>query len=260
MVAWVFLLTAYCSKKLTGSRLMFEKASIYAGQQHINIEARLKEYSPLVKRIGLHLKARLPPSIELDDLIQVGMVGLTNAIGNYDPGRGASFETYASIRIKGAMLDEVRRDGWSPRSLQKKSRLVSEAIHRVEMKYARQARDVEVAKELGMELDDYYQISSELASSQVLSLDAEEEAKNFEPASEGVDPVDELQSDKVKAALGRAIDSLPEKEKLMMSLYYNEGLNLREIGSVLEVSESRVSQIHGQALARTRSRMKQWMT
>lgn len=239
---------------------MTERASIYAEQQHAEIDDRLRQYAPLVKKIGLHLKARLPGAIELEDLIQVGMMGLVNAIGNYDPGRGASFETYAGIRIKGSMLDEVRRHGWSPRSLQRKSKQISEAIHSIEMKYGREARDVDVAAELGIHMDEYCQISAELAASKVLSLESEAEATSYEIPSGEINPADELQGDRVKTALRSAIDSLPEKEKLMMSLYYNEGLNLREIGAVMDVSESRVSQIHGQALARTRARMKHWMT
>lgn len=238
---------------------MNDRASIYAEQQHIDIDDRLREYAPLVKKIGLHLKARLPGVIELEDLIQVGMMGLANAIGNYDPGRGASFETYAGIRIKGSMLDEVRRHGWSPRSLQRKSRQVSEAIHRIEMRDGREARDVDVAVELGISMDEYCQVSAELAASKLLSLESEAETTSCEIPSEEMNPVDELQLDRVRSALRHAIDSLPEKEKLMMSLYYNEGLNLREIGAVLDVSESRVSQIHGQALARTRARMKDWI-
>jgi RNA polymerase sigma factor for flagellar operon FliA len=238
---------------------MIERALRYGGQQEIDLNARLKQHAPLVKRIGLHLKGRLPATIELDDLIQVGMLGLVNAIGNYDPSQGASFETYASIRIKGAMLDEVRRHGWSPRSLQQKSKLVSEAIHHLEMLYGRTARDAEIAAHLHMDVDEYYAIAQELASSQLLSLDEQEESAGFEPAGTAEQPEDELQDSQERQALVAAIDSLPDKEKLMMSLYYNEGLNLREIGAVLDVSESRVSQIHGQAMARIRARMRSWM-
>jgi RNA polymerase sigma factor for flagellar operon FliA len=232
---------------------------MYPDRQPDNIDALLEEYAPLVKRIGLHLKGRLPPSIELDDLMQVGMMGLVNAVAHYDPGQGASFATYAGIRIKGAMLDEVRRLGWSPRSLQSRAKQVSDAIHAVEMRYGRQARAFDIARELGLELEEYQQIAAELASSRLLSLEEEQEEKNYEPA-DAFDPGEQVQQYSVKEALRLAIDTLPDKEKLMMSLYYNEGLNLREIGMVLEVSESRVSQIHGQALARTRARMKDWLS
>ena len=187
------------------------------------------------------------------------MVGLINAAENYDSSQGASFATYASIRIRGEMLDEVRRSGWSPRSVQKKSRDVSEAIRQVELKLGRAATDAEIAEQLGVDLEEYFQISAELASSQLVSLDAEEETAHRELGTADENPLDQINNQRFKSAVQQAIEVLPEKEKLMMSLYYSEALNLREIGEVMGVSESRVSQIHGQALARIRSKLADWV-
>ena len=234
------------------------EATAYQRVGKTSADELLREHFPLVKKVGLHLKARLPAEFELDDLLQVGMLGLINAAGNYDASQGASFETYASIRIRGAMLDEVRRSGWSPRSVQQKSRTVAEGIRRAEMRKGGEASDAEIAEELGMELEEYHTIARELTSSKLVSLDEQIEEGHQEFAGEEVDPLDQLQDADFQQALKECIGTLPEKEKLVMSLYYNEELNLREIGAVMEVSESRVCQIHGQALTRLKARMKDW--
>lgn len=219
----------------------------------------LRDHFPLVKKVGLHLKARLPAEFELDDLLQVGMLGLINAAGNYDSTQGASFETYASIRIRGAMLDEVRRSGWSPRSIQQKSRQVAEAIRKAEARKGGEASDSEIAEEMGVDLADYHTVSRELTSSKLVSLDEHIDEGHHELAGAASNPLDLLEDEDFQIALKDCIGSLPDKEKLVMSLYYNEELNLREIGAVLEVSESRVCQIHGQALTRLKARMKNWV-
>lgn len=235
------------------------EARAYQQFGKVSADELLREHFPLVKKVGLHLKARLPAEFELDDLLQVGMLGLINAAGNYDSTQGASFETYASIRIRGAMLDEVRRSGWSPRSIQQKSRAVADAIRRAESRKGGEASDSEIADEMGMDLDEYHSISRELTSSKLVSLDEQVEEKHFELAGAEANPLDQLQDDDFRGALKECIGTLPEKEKLVMSLYYNEELNLREIGAVLEVSESRVCQIHGQALTRLKARMREWV-
>lgn len=234
------------------------EATAYKQIGKTSADELLREHFPLVKKVGLHLKARLPAEFELDDLLQVGMLGLINAAGNYDATHGASFETYASIRIRGAMLDEVRRSGWSPRSIQQKSRAVSDAIRRAEMRKGGEASDAEIAEEMGVPLADYHSVSRELTASKLVSLDEHVEDHHHELAGDESNPLDLLQDDDFQSALKECIATLPEKEKLVMSLYYNEELNLREIGAVLEVSESRVCQIHGQALARLKARMKNW--
>ena len=216
---------------------------------------------PLVKRIAYHLLGRLPADVQVDDLIQAGVIGLLEAARHYDASQGASFETYAGIRIRGAMLDEVRRSDWTPRSVHRNARRVSEAVRLVENREGREAQAHEVAEELGVGIDEYQRMVSDSVSSRVLSFE-----DVFEPESEGEnrlpgdepDPLERLQQDDFREALAREVDRLPEREKLVMSMYYDDELNLREIGEVLGVTESRVCQLHGQALTRLRARMTDW--
>jgi len=218
-------------------------------------------YAPLVKRIAYHLMTRLPPSVQADDLIQAGMIGLIEAARNYDASQGASFETYAGIRIRGAMLDEIRKSDWTPRSLHRKVRQVSEAIRSIERDHGRDARDVEVAGRLNMSLEEYHQILQDASGHKVFSL--EDLPVGEDSVAEGLSgpvrgPLESIEMEKFREALAEAIETLPERERLVMSLYYDEELNLREIGAVLGVSESRVCQIHGQAMMRLKSRMADW--
>lgn len=216
----------------------------------------VREYLPLVQRIALRLKAKLPPDIELDDLNQVGLMGLLRARESYDASQGASFATYAGIRIKGAMLDEIRSNDWLPRSVQSSLRQVSEAIEAAGARLGRPAQDAEIAEELGMTLEDYQRLSGELACARMTHVEDSDEAAFAE--AEAANPFDQLGDSASRQALADAINNLPEKERLMMSLYYAEELNLKEIGAVLGVSESRVSQLHGQALARLRANLAAW--
>ncbi|GAB5452992.1 MAG: RNA polymerase sigma factor FliA [Halioglobus sp.] len=226
-------------------------ATVYEQNMESNQEELVKEFLPLVKKIGLHLVARLPPSIELDDLLQVGVIGLIQASGSFDPTRGARFATYAGIRIKGAMLDEVRRNDWVPRSVQQNMKRVTETITALEAELGRVATDKEIAGALDVSLEEYHDISRELSYSRLAPL--EETTPGLESAEP--DPLAMLQDTRLRQDIVDAIGELPEKEALMMSLYYGEELNLKEIGAVLGVSESRVSQIHGQALARIRAKL-----
>lgn len=226
----------------------------YADQDRENIEARVSENLSLVKRITYHLMGKLPTGIESDDLMQAGMMGLLAAAKEYSPDRGASFSTYAGIRIRGAILDEIRRTNWSPRSVQKKAQLLSRAVNSVEARTGCHATDRDLADELGVSLEDYFDMARDVASSQLLYLDDGEP----EQSPESENPVSLLQDDGLKQAVIEAIDELPEKERMVMALYYQEELNLKEIGQVLGVSESRVCQIHGQALTRLRSRLDVW--
>ena len=219
------------------------------------------KYAPLVKRIAYHLISRLPPSVQPDDLIQAGMIGLLEAARNYDSTQGASFETYAGIRIRGAMLDEIRRSDWAPRSVHKKARIVADAIRTIENQTGRDARDHEVAKLLDVSIDEYHQILQTASGYRVMSFDdvtpGDESISDSLSDDQGT-PLDGLQKDDFKRYLSDAIGSLPERERLVMALYYDEELNLREIGNVLGVSESRVCQIHSQAVLRLQSRMANW--
>mgnify|MGYP001818341458 FL=1 len=222
------------------------------------------KHAALVKRIAYHLMSRLPPSVQADDLIQAGMIGLLEASRNYDASQGASFETYAGIRIRGAMLDEIRRTDWTPRSVHRKARQVAEAVREIENQEGRDARDVEVAAKMGIELNEYHRILQDATGCRVFSID-DTGVNGDEPQHQPVaaaphnEPLDSLQHSDFKSALAEAISNLPERERLVMAMYYDEELNLREIGEVLGVSESRVCQIHGQALIRLRARMGEWI-
>jgi RNA polymerase sigma factor for flagellar operon FliA len=219
-------------------------------------------HEPLVKRIAYHLMSRLPASVQADDLIQAGMIGLIEASRKFDPEQGASFETYAGIRIRGAMLDEIRRTDWTPRSVHRKAREVAEAVRKIENEMGRDARDVEVAKEMGISLEEYHKILQDSTGCRIFSFEdpgmlGEE---GMTQSSRHVDqPLENLQKSDFKQGLADEIRGLPERERLVMALYYDEELNLREIGEILGVSESRVCQIHGQALIRLRARMGEWL-
>ncbi|VAW65563.1 RNA polymerase sigma factor for flagellar operon, partial [hydrothermal vent metagenome] len=191
-----------------------------------------------------------------------GMVGLIEAAKNYDPSQGASFETYAGIRVRGAMLDDVRHADWSPRSLHRKMRQVREAIHDIENETGRDAKDQEIADRLEITLDDYHAIRRDSSNAQIFSLDQTEDdpGQQSRLQSSQTEPLDSLQKSSFKTNLAQVIATLGEREQMVMSLYYNEELNLKEIGLVLEISESRVCQIHSQALKNIRSKMADWMT
>ena len=211
-------------------------------------------HAELVKRIAYHLAGRLPPSVAVDDLIQAGMLGLMEAAANYTASRGASFETYAGIRIRGAMIDALRALDWAPRSVHRKARAAAAAVREVERSTGRSARDVEIAEQMGVSLEEYHAIVQDAASCRLASLD-DETGGNAEAQA---DPFRETADEQMRASLVRAIDGLPERERLVMSLYYSEGLNLKEIGEVLKVTESRACQLHGQALVRLKARLAEW--
>lgn len=225
-----------------------------AGQKH-TAEELIRRHGDLVRRIAYHLCAKLPPSVEVDDLIQAGMIGLLEAASQFKSGRGATFETYAGIRIRGAMLDSLRRLDWTPRSVHRRTREVSDAIRDIESTTGAEAAPTAIAAKLGVSIDEYHQIVQDSSLSYVSSL---EEIEGTDPADEQVDPLRALVDSGFRVALAGAIDSLPEREKLVMSLYYQDELNLKEIGLVLGVTESRVSQLHGQALSRLKARLVDW--
>jgi len=212
----------------------------------------------LVKRIAYHLAARLPSTVDVDDLLQSGMIGLLEAAGNFDPARGASFDTYAGIRIRGAMLDDIRKQDWTPRSVHQKYRQVSEAVRKIESETGRAAEAKDIAEKLGISLDDYHNILTDSAGCRLFSLEETLDQPTFSGAlvdSDTATPDQALGRSQFRSELAGAIDQLPEREKLVLSLYYEQELNLKEIGEVLGVSESRVCQIHGQAMIRLRATM-----
>jgi len=218
-------------------------------------------YGQLVKRIAHHLHGRLPASVSVDDLIQSGMIGLLEAASNYDATKGASFETFAGIRIRGAMIDEVRRGDWSPRSVHRNSRRVSEAIREIEMRTGADAADTDIAREMGVSLEEYHAILKDTRGSRLFSLDELVDSEGGADAhlgDFGDEPSSVTSRERMADDIADAIDALPDREKLVLSLYYDEELNLKEIGQVIEVSESRVSQILSQATKRLRARLSGW--
>jgi len=238
-------------------------AAMYAEAQAFeqNINDEIAQHAPLVKRIAYHLMSRLPPSVQQDDLIQAGMIGLLESLRNYDASQGASFQTYARIRIRGAMLDEIRKNDWAPRSVHRKARMVAEVVKGIENRTGRDARDQEIAEGLGVSLPEYHRLLQDASGHRVFSYD--ELNVESHGAPEGLTqrvpgPLEGLQSADFKRSLADAIAGLPERERLVMTLYYDEELNLREIGSILGVSESRICQIHSQAVIRLQSRMNHW--
>jgi len=232
---------------------MYSKAQAQDSQQML-----IERHGPLVKRIAYHLLARLPANVQVEDLMQAGMIGLLEAAKKYDASKGASFETYAGIRIRGAMLDEVRKGDWAPRSVHRNSRMVSEAIRTVEARLGRDAKDQEVAAELELSLEEYYGILSDTQGSRLFSFDDLLQDGEHDDASHQGEPAHGLEDERFQQALADAIAQLPERERLVLALYYDEELNLKEIGAVLGVSESRVSQLHSQCAARLRARLVDW--
>lgn len=234
-----------------------------AGPADMSQEELCLRHADLVKRIAYHLVSRMPPNVEVDDLIQAGMIGLLDAARHYTASKGANFETYAGIRVRGAMLDEVRKSDWTPRSVHRTVREMSDVVRRLENETGHEARATDVAKALGISLDDYHRALQDAASCRLFSFDqlgaTEDDGPVHQARDERAGPAEDLEDEDFRRALAEAIASLPEREKLVLSLYYDDELNLREIGQVLEVSESRVCQIHGQALVRVRARMEDWL-
>ena len=219
------------------------------------------EHVELVNRIAHHLIARLPSSVDVNDLKQSGMVGLLEAANNFDDSRGASFKTYAGIRIRGAMLDDIRKHDWTPRSVHHKYRRVTEAINAIEGETGQAATTDEIASRVGITVDEYHKILADSASSRLFSFEEALEEPTLQrkaPTADTPGPDQALYESQFHEQLTGSIDQLPERERLVLSLYYERELNMKEIGAVLDVSESRVCQIHGQAVMRLRAAAKHW--
>lgn len=223
-------------------------------------EQLVQRFVPLVKRIAYHLMARLPPNVQFDDLVQNGMLGLLSALDRFEDGFGAQFETYATQRIRGAMLDGLRENDWLPRQLRRELRRIESMINKLEHAQGRAPSEIELAAALDMPLSEYQKTLQDARGHQILYLEdfAGDEGEDFLErhfTDNEADPLHLLEEKKLKQSLVSAIEHLPEREKLMMALYYENELNLREIGEVMGVTESRVCQLHSQAVARLRSQV-----
>lgn len=233
---------------------------MYTAAGQLNKEQLVQRFAPLVKRIAFHMMSRLPSSVQVDDLVQNGMIGLLDAIDRFEAGFGAQFETYATQRVRGAMLDGLRENDWLPRSLRREMRRVEAAIHELEQAIGRQPTEKELADSLGMPLADYQKMLQDARGHQLvyfedLTGDGDEDFLERHFTDDGADPARLLEDLDMRQHLVDAIEALPEREKLMMGLYYEQDLNLREIGEVMGVTESRVCQLHSQAVARLRARL-----
>ncbi len=234
---------------------------ILSGDKKVVIE----KYAPLIRFIAQKIAARLPSSVELDDLISSGVIGLMDAIDKYDPRKENKFKTYAEFRIRGSILDELRSQDWVPRSVREKSKRLEKTFHRLERELGRQPHEEEVARELGLSIEEYYSLMDEVKSVSLVSLEDlsqihnsidHKNLYNLYQHGKSQNPFTSLTSKDMKHVIIDAINSLPEKQKLVLSLYYYEELNLKEIGQVLSVTESRVSQLHTQAIIKLKMRLR----
>ncbi len=229
-------------------------------------DAVIKQYAPLVKIIANKLAVRLPSSVDINDLISVGIAGLIEAVDRFDPERGVKIETYLSFRIRGAMLDELRRMDWVPRSIRQKTKQLEEEYVRCERKLGRTPTEEEMAEHFGMNGEELRKFMLKANGFAVLSLEdigfrGNGEARNVLECiadPNGNDPFQSVNFKEVGRLLGKVIDELPEKERLVLSLYYYEDLNLKEIGEVIGVTESRICQLHSQAILRLKGKLKRF--
>lgn len=223
----------------------------------------LAEHAQLVKRLAHQMRAKLPPSVEVDDLIQAGMMGLLDAVNRYEDTHGAQFETYAVQRIRGAMLDELRNSDWLPRSIRQNMRKVEAAINALQQRLGRSPSEAEIAEELKLPLAEYQGMLGDSSGHQLIYYEDFRESDGGENfldrycVDDAADPLSALVDGGFRGAVVEAIEALPEREKILMGLYYEHEMNLKEIGAVMGVSESRVCQLHSQAIARVRSKLKE---
>jgi RNA polymerase sigma factor for flagellar operon FliA len=232
---------------------------MYTARGTLDSASVIERYGPMVRRVAAQLIARLPANVEMDDLVQAGMIGLFDALSRYQADQGAQFETFALQRVRGAMLDELRGADWLPRSVRRNQREIESAIRRLEQRMHRSPSEREIADALGVDLEGYQAMLAEARSAQLVSIDDvdPEEGALADEASAG--RLAMLRDDRFRAALVAQIERLPERERLIMGMYYEQEMNLKEIGAVLGVTESRVSQLHSQAVARLRAGLADWV-
>jgi RNA polymerase sigma factor for flagellar operon FliA len=237
---------------------------MYTAKGRLDPDALLKQYSPLVRRLAHQMIAKLPANVELDDLIQVGMIGLNDALSRFDAKQGVQFETFATQRIRGAMLDELRGSDWMSRGDRRHQRSIETAVHTLEGKLGRAPTESEIAKEMGLSLAAYQELLGKVRGTQLVYLEdmtgaeGDDDYLDRHVADEESSPLALLQDRRMREALVEAIKHLPEREQYVMSMYYEHDMNLKEIAAVLGVTESRVCQLHSQSIARLRSRLHEW--
>ncbi|MBC7467593.1 MAG: FliA/WhiG family RNA polymerase sigma factor [Bdellovibrio sp.] len=248
-----------------------KKASLlkkYSNEPKKNIkrdqkEELIKEYAPLIKFVAQKIAVRLPPNIELDDLISAGSIGLMDAIDKWDPSRDNKFKTYAEFRIRGSILDELRAQDWVPRSVRDKSKALDRTVAQLEIDLGRNPTDEEISSKLSMSMDEFHDLVNQVRPVSLLSIDDQptfsdsdkKSISNLLEGSKSGNPFNQLNVKVIKDVVAKAIEELPERQRLVLSLYYFEDLNLKEIGQVLRVTESRVSQLHAQAVTRLRAKL-----
>jgi RNA polymerase sigma factor for flagellar operon FliA len=217
-----------------------------------------------VRRLAHQMIARLPANVEIDDLIQVGMIGLHDALGRFDAAQGVQFETFATQRIRGAMLDELRSGDWMSRGDRKQQRQIENAVHKLEQQFGRAPAESEIAKEMGLSLTEYQEALTRVRGTQLVHLEdmsGDDDSDDFldrHVADAASDPLAMLNDQRMRQALVDAIKLLPEREQYVMSMYYEHDMNLKEIAAVLKVTESRVCQLHSQSIARLRAKLRAW--
>jgi RNA polymerase sigma factor for flagellar operon FliA len=237
---------------------------MYTATGRLDTNALLKQHSPLVRRLAHQMIAKLPANVEIDDLIQVGMIGLHDAMSRFDAAQGVQFETFATQRIRGAMLDELRGNDWMSRGNRRQQREIEAAVHKLEQRLGRAPQESEIAKEMGISLSDYQDMLTKVRGTQLVYLEdmsGDEGSDDFldrHVANEEVNPLAMLQDHRMREALVQAIKHLPEREQYVMSMYYEHDMNLKEIAAVLKVTESRVCQLHSQSIARLRVKLREW--
>ncbi len=236
---------------------------MYTAQGRIDNSATLKQYSPLVRRLAHQMIAKLPANVELDDMIQAGMIGLNDALGRFDSAQGVMFETFATQRIRGAMLDELRNGDWMSRGNRKQQRQIEAAVHKLEQQFGRAPAESEIAAAMGLTLTDYQELLGKVRGTQLLYLEdingggeGDDDYLDRHVADEDANPLAMLQDRRMREALVEAIKLLPEREQYVMSMYYEHDMNLKEIAAVLKVTESRVCQLHSQSIARLRVKLR----
>ena len=236
---------------------------MYTAKGQLDRNALIRQYQPLVRKLAHHMMAKLPANVQVDDLIQVGLIGLSEALTRFEATQGVQFETFATQRIRGAMLDELRENDWVSRSTRKSQKEIEESLRRLEHRLGRSPLESEIAADLGLSLSDYQSLLGKVKGTQLVYLedmnhssDDEDSFLDRHMGDTEADPLNMLRNQRLREALVAAIKNLPEREQYIMSMYYEQDMNLKEIAAVLDVTESRICQLHSQSIARLRAKMR----